>query len=195
MAIEFKEEKSSGSDVEHPIRMNVDPDKEFDEEFKIPKNEDFASTSRANRNHPNPFRTGDYRGYSSGKTNFNAKPGIPAEYQPERKYPASILDLDCALNRRELIENWVTEMSLIIQTDDSLRDDLDLILLLAKHKTAGNVKKFIEGLDWEPHKIDRNGEQFFAVIVSLIYSIFEGTDVAGNLIEELNKKKKRLRSP
>ena len=165
------------------------PKEEFDEEFKIPN--DIFSTSRQ---HPRPFKTWDYTGYSSGKTRFNTKPGILVEYQPERKYAASILDLDCTINRKELIERWVTEMSLIIQTDDNLIDDLDLILLLAKHKTAGNVKKFIESLDWEGYKQNKNGEQFFAIIASFIYSIFEGTDVAGNLISEIEKQKENAKA-
>ena len=84
-------------------------------------------------------------------------------------------------------------MSIIIQTDDNLRDDLDLILLLAKHKTAVNVKKFIESLDWEGYKQNKNGEQFFAIIASFIYSIFEGTDVAGNLITEIEKQKENAK--
>ncbi|TKY55018.1 capsid protein [Spatholobus suberectus] len=118
--------------------------------------------------------------YRSGKTT-GYQTTIPLEYQPTRKYATGILDHDCVNNRRELINQWATEMSLIIQTDDNTRDDLDLMATLVQHKTTGNVRNHMKsGVLEELKSVSQDGETFLKNIVNLIYTHWIGEDYLTN---------------
>ncbi|WBK62459.1 capsid protein [Dregea volubilis virus 2] len=130
--------------------------------------------SRPTRSHTNPYVSGSTRGYSSGKTSGYSRYNIPEEYQPMKKYGgSSMLNIDCATNRRQLIEEWDNEMRLIVQTDDRLRDDFDLILILAQSKVTGNAKLFLEQLDTSGYR-EGSGEDFLRHLTNSLYTLFVG---------------------
>lgn len=142
-------------------------------------------SSYSKKSHSRPYRTGDASGYRSGKTYGNFHTKIPTDYQPEKKWPATILNIDCATNRQELIEAWDNQMRLIIMTDDNLRDDLDLIEVLAKEKTTGVANALIRQVSWAEIKIDKTtgqnvkGEDFLRHITNGLFGVFTGYDYLG----------------
>ncbi|UBN09109.1 coat protein [Metaplexis yellow mottle-associated virus] len=131
--------------------------------------------SRPTRSHSNPYTSGSTKGYSSGRTSGYSRYNIPEEYVPMKKYTGlgKNLDLDCATNRRQLIEAWDNEMRLIVQTDDTLRDDFDLILTLAKNKTIGNARRFLDNLDTSIFR-NGSGEDFLRHLTNSLFTVFIG---------------------
>ncbi|UME39645.1 coat protein [Pueraria virus A] len=134
-----------------------------------------GTSSRPPRSHSNPYTSGSTRGYGSGKTSGYSRYNIPEEYQPMKKLTGATgqLNLDCATNRRELIELWDNEMRLIVQTDDRLRDDFDLIYTLALNKATGNAKKFMENMDTTLFK-SGSGEDYLRHITNSLFTVFVG---------------------
>nr|CCG14715.1 coat protein [Strawberry vein banding virus] len=119
------------------------------------------------------------RGTSSSQPNYT-RYDIPSEYIPNKKTGLTntkSLDLDCASNRRQLIEEWDNEMRLIIKTEKALTNDFDLILTLAKSKTVGNAKQLLESLHTDAFKqASSTGEEFLTTLTDSFYTIFVGTN-------------------
>ena len=119
------------------------------------------------------------RGTSSSQPNYT-RYDIPSEYIPNKKTGLTntkSLDLDCASNRRQLIEEWDNEMRLIIKTEKALTNDFDLILTLAKSKTVGNAKQLLESLHTDAFKqASSTGEEFLTTLTNSFYTIFVGTN-------------------
>nr|QPK39558.1 ORF IV protein [Strawberry vein banding virus] len=119
------------------------------------------------------------RGTSSSRPNYT-RYDIPSEYIPNKKTGLTntkSLDLDCASNRRQLIEEWDNEMRLIIKTEKALTNDFDLILTLAKSKTVGNAKQLLESLHTDAFKqASSTGEEFLTTLTNSFYTIFVGTN-------------------
>lgn len=157
-----------------------EPDEEDRESTYIPHGEGPSRPPR--RSHSHSYRTGDASGYCSGKTSGTFHTKIPMDYQPEKKWASTMLNLNCVTNRKELIEAWDNQMHLIIMTDNELRDDLDLIETLVKEKTIGVARAMVTQVDWTPMKMNPvtkqhvTGEEFLRHITNYLYSVFTGYD-------------------
>ncbi|KAJ9535106.1 LOW QUALITY PROTEIN: hypothetical protein OSB04_un001816 [Centaurea solstitialis] len=95
-------------------------------------------------------------------------------------FGSNILNIDCTANRKELIDIWAQEISLIIQTSDSYQD-CNAVLLLIEHKTTGIVNSFIKNTTWNQRK-DPIGA--FDDILDAIYTMFLGIDLTENKLQE-----------
>lgn len=73
-----------------------------------------ATHQRPYRRHQTPFRTGDTRGTSSGRTRGFTRYNIPEEYQPLKKYSVSHdLNLDCVTIYKYSYEHCVHNIPLM----------------------------------------------------------------------------------
>nr|KAJ0185822.1 hypothetical protein LSAT_V11C900505860 [Lactuca sativa] len=71
----------------------------------------------------------------------------------------NVLNIDCIQDlklRERVVEKWVTEISLILQTNPDEFEKAKNILLLLEHKTDGIVQKFLRKNNWneELHGLD-----------------------------------------
>ncbi|KAM0034006.1 putative caulimovirus coat protein [Helianthus debilis subsp. tardiflorus] len=86
------------------------------------------------------------------------------------------IKIDCIFNldkRKEVIDKWNTEISLIIQTNPEEFSHAKALLLLVEHKSAGIVQNFIKGTTWNE---DLHGEDLFDQIINAIYMMFLDLD-------------------
>nr|QZN83738.1 coat protein [Strawberry vein banding virus]QZN83744.1 coat protein [Strawberry vein banding virus] len=165
-----QEEKLQVLVAKEMIDYSSSEDDEPTRNVKVNIKEEDEETYRPNRKR---------RGNSSSQPNYT-RYDIPQEYIPNRKTGLTntkSLDLDCASNRRQLIEEWDNEMRLIIKTEKALTNDFDLILTLAKSKTVGNAKQLLESLHTEAFKqASTTGEEFLTTLTNSFYTIFVGTN-------------------
>ena len=99
-------------------------------------------------------------------------------------YGSNILNIDGKNNRKELIDKWAQEISLIIQTNSEAYDDYNTVLLLMEHKTTGVVNSLIKNTAWEPVM---NPILAYEKVIDAIYTMFLGINLATNKSLELAK--------
>ena len=115
--------------------------------------------------------------------------GIPNSSQGPNTI--NVLNIDCIQDlklRERVIEKWVTEISLILQTNSEDFEDAKNVLLLMEHKTDGIVQKFLRSNPWNETVLAMHGTDFFDVIINIIYTTFLGLDYYSNKDQTINKK-------
>lgn len=100
----------------------------------------------------------------------------------------NILDIDCKPNRKELIDKWAQEISLIIQTNKEAYEDPKTVLLLIEHKTTGIVNNFIKNTNWTPRL---SSTDTLEDVINALYTIFLGIDLSGNKEKEQERIRNR----
>ena len=99
-------------------------------------------------------------------------------------YGSTILDIDGKTNRKELIDKWAQEISLIIQTNSEAYDDQQTVLLLMEHKTTGIVNSLIKNTTWHPVT---DPILAYENVIDVLYTMFLGINLATNKLIELDK--------
>lgn len=99
-------------------------------------------------------------------------------------YGSNILNIDGKINRKELIDKWAQEISLIIQTNSEAYDDQNTVLLLMEHKSTGVVNSMIKRTTWTPVM---NPLTAYEEVINAIYTLFLGINLVNNKIQELAK--------
>nr|KAJ0227912.1 hypothetical protein LSAT_V11C100050250 [Lactuca sativa] len=100
----------------------------------------------------------------------------------------NVLNIDCIQDlklRERVVEKWVTEISLILQTNPDEFEKAKNVLLLLEHKTDGIVQKFLRNNNWNK---DLHGSDLFDNIIIFIYTTFLGLDYISNKDFTINKK-------
>nr|KAJ0224383.1 hypothetical protein LSAT_V11C100001860 [Lactuca sativa] len=100
----------------------------------------------------------------------------------------NVLNIDCIPDfklRERVIEKWVTEISLILQTNPDEFGNAKNILLLLEHKTDGIVQKFLRNNNWNK---ELHGLDLFDSLINVIYTTFLGIDYVSNKDFTINKK-------
>ncbi|CAH1450662.1 unnamed protein product [Lactuca virosa] len=100
----------------------------------------------------------------------------------------NVLNIDCIQDlklRERVIEKWVTEISLILQTNPDEFGNAKNVLLLLEHKTDGIVQKFLRNNNWNE---ELHGLDLFDSLINVIYTTFLGLDYISNKDFTINKK-------
>ncbi|CAH1418332.1 unnamed protein product [Lactuca virosa] len=100
----------------------------------------------------------------------------------------NILNIDCIQDlklRERVVEKWVTEISLILQTNPDEFEKAKNVLLLLEHKTDGIVQKFLRNNNWNE---DLHGSDLFDNLINVIYTTFLCLDYISNKDFTINKK-------
>ncbi|CAH1436134.1 unnamed protein product [Lactuca virosa] len=100
----------------------------------------------------------------------------------------NVLNIDCIQDlklRERVVEKWVTEISLILQTNPDEFEKAQNVLLLLEHKTDGIVQKFLRNNNWNE---DLHGSDLFDNLINVIYTTFLGLDYISNKDFTINKK-------
>nr|KAJ0188708.1 hypothetical protein LSAT_V11C900505850 [Lactuca sativa] len=87
--------------------------------------------------------------------------------------------------RERVVEKWVTEISLILQTNPDEFEKAKNVLLLLEHKTDGIVQKFLRNNNWNE---ELHGSDLFDNLINVIYTTFLGLDYISNKDFTINKK-------
>nr|BCW03860.1 capsid protein [Cauliflower mosaic virus] len=176
--LELEEDSDSGEepDVEQ-IRM----DRKGEEDSKgkrpmDPKPEDGEGTSR---NHEKKRKVAEDRYF----------PTQPKTIPGQKTSPIGIINIDCQSNRRELIDDWIAEIELIIRTNSEDYQDPDNILLLMEHKSSGIVKELIRSVAWERHT-----GNLVEQVINGMYTMFLGLDYNNNQVAEKTKEKEQAKA-
>ncbi|XP_074360256.1 uncharacterized protein LOC141700375 [Apium graveolens] len=103
----------------------------------------------------------------------------------------NILNIVGKPNRKELIDTWEKEISLIIQTNKDAYDDQNTVLLLIEHKTLGVINNFIKNTTWEPVMSPVTA---FENILDDIYTMFLEINQASDKLQELLRIKEKART-
>ncbi|CAI9259557.1 unnamed protein product [Lactuca saligna] len=112
--------------------------------------------------------------------------GIPNSGQGSNTI--NVLNIDCIQDlklRERVVEKWVTEISLILQTNPDEFEKAKNVLLLLEHKTDGIVQKFLRNNNWNE---EMHGSDLFDNIINVIYTTFLGLDYISNKDFTINKK-------
>nr|KAJ0216629.1 hypothetical protein LSAT_V11C300116250 [Lactuca sativa] len=100
----------------------------------------------------------------------------------------NVLNIDCIQDlklRERVVEKWVTEISLILQTNPDEFEKAKNVLLLLEHKTDGIVQKFLRNNNWNE---ELHGSDLFDNLINVIYTTFLGLDYISNKDFTINKK-------
>ena len=92
----------------------------------------------------------------------------------------NVLNIDCITNLKErkiLLDKWITEISLIIQTNPEDFARGRQVSLLLEHKTDGILQRFIRTSTWN---LDLQGQDLFDQAIKTFYLYFLGIDYAQN---------------
>nr|KAJ0188041.1 hypothetical protein LSAT_V11C900505820 [Lactuca sativa] len=112
--------------------------------------------------------------------------GIPNSGQGPNTINVLNIDYIQDLKLRErVVEKWVTEISLILQTNPDEFEKAKNVLLLLEHKTDGIVQKFLRNNNWNE---ELNGSDLFDNLINVIYTTFLGLDYISNKDFTINKK-------
>src|ERR1044072_2912559 len=79
------------------------------------------------------------------------KYGIPEEYTPKRGviHYRNILNIDCSKNRKEILIEWLNEMTLLVVSKDYEGISKQDIIRLAIYKTSGILRVWLTELKQE----------------------------------------------
>jgi len=103
------------------------------------------------------------------------------------------INIDCIFDfqkRREVIDKWNTEISLIIQSNPDEFVSSKAVLLLIEHKSAGIIQEFIKKTSWNE---DLHGIDTFDTIIKALYVMFLGLDYINNQETENQKEIEKAR--
>lgn len=103
----------------------------------------------------------------------------------------SILDIDYLNDWKKIIDKWVGEMGLIIQTNPDVYNTADKVRSLLEHKSTGNAEEFIKGTSWAARGI---GEEALQEITTALYVVFLGLNYISDRQRELEKQKETAKS-
>ncbi|XP_076910550.1 uncharacterized protein LOC143568235 [Bidens hawaiensis] len=103
------------------------------------------------------------------------------------------IKIDCLFDfgkRKEVIDKWNTEISLIIPSNPEEFSNAEALLLLIEHKSSGIIQDFIKGHVWNE---DLYGEDLFDQIINAMYMMFLGLDFLTNIDQENQKLHEKAR--
>ncbi|MFS7905799.1 putative caulimovirus coat protein [Helianthus anomalus] len=138
-----------------------------------------TTTSSSNKHSNRKKSTEFYMPYHKGIPDFNNNNGSSVTI--------NTIKIDCIFNfnkRKDVIDKWNTEISLIILTNPDELSHAKALLLLVEHKSAGITQDFINGTTWNE---DLHGEDLFDQIINGIYMMFLGIDFMTNKDQESQK--------
>ncbi|CAH1454045.1 unnamed protein product [Lactuca virosa] len=162
--ISEEEVESLSSDIEPNFGMN-----KTEPHFDHPGESSFQCERRKRPKTEQGHRTGSMPYLPTGNPN---------------QFGTKILNIDnIETNRKEVIDRWTSEISLIIQTNKEKYATKESILLLFDHKTSGIVQNFIKNTNCISH----NPMTVFQDMLDAIYMMFLGID----LIEDKANEQKR----
>ncbi|CAH1433727.1 unnamed protein product [Lactuca virosa] len=130
------------------------------------------------------------RGERKKKKNYEFKMPVHNGIPNSGKGPNTInvLNIDYIQDlklRERVIEKWVTEISLILQTNPDEFGNAKNVFLLLEHKTDGIVQKFLRNNNWNE---ELHGLDLFDNLINVIYTTFLGLDYVSNKDFTINKK-------
>lgn len=99
-------------------------------------------------------------------------------------YSSNILNIDGKNNKKELIDKWAQEITLIVQTNSEVYDDQNTVMLLMEHKTTGFVNSIIKNTTWEPVMSPITACEY---VINAIYTLFLGINLVNNKIFKIRK--------
>lgn len=102
------------------------------------------------------------------------------------------LNIDCAENRKQLIDKWAGEIGLIIQTNPEY-DTVEKVRALLEHRTSGIANEFIRNTTWTDPRRTSIGEAL-EEILSAFYAAFLGINYVTDRQNELEKVKNKART-
>nr|WNO44334.1 Capsid protein [Dahlia common mosaic virus] len=139
---------------------------------------------------PHKYRIYDEDTPSSSKNDFfEKKPNFPPKKFgiPTNGLNNNILDIDCITDmniRKQMIDDWLTNLSLIIQSNPTSFEQARQVLILAEHHSRGNVQNFIKKIKWNE---TLSGSKMLDEITQGLYTMFLGLDYISNSINEQQK--------
>lgn len=160
---------------EEDIQNNIKPFK-VEELFE---DEDEPSTSYRRTRKNSEFSMPFHKGIPNSRNSPNA---------------INILNIDCISDlktRKQIIDKWATEISLIIQTNQDDFIKARSVSLLVEHKTSGIVQNFIRNNTWTE---DLHGADLFEAMINIIYTYFLGIDYTSNKLVEIEKRAENART-
>ncbi|CAH1448332.1 unnamed protein product [Lactuca virosa] len=171
--ISEEEVESLSSDIEPNFGMN-----KTEPHFDHPGESSFQSERTKRPKIEQGHRTGSMPDLPTGNPN---------------QFRTNVLNIDnIETNRKEVMDRWTSEISLIIQTNKEKYATKESILLLFDHKTSGIVQNFIKNTNWICH----NPMIVFQDMLDAIYMMFLGIDLiedkANETKREIEKTKSRL---
>nr|XP_043638313.1 uncharacterized protein LOC122609329 [Erigeron canadensis] len=151
-------------------------------EHKINRNQTQASSSKRSS-------------YSNTKSEFSMPyhKGIPNSNNNGNSQPIDTIKIDCIFDferRKEIIDKWNTEISLIIQSNPNEFSHARTVLLLVEHKSSGIIQNMIKGTNWN---IDLHGGDLYYQIIGAIYMMFLGLDFVTNRDQENGRIQEKAR--
>lgn len=84
------------------------------------------------------------------------------------------LNLDCNKDRKRDISVWLNEISLLIQTQPEAFDTPEKVILLAEHKSSGNLNRYLKNVSWRTQGI--TPVNTLNIIAQAVYLAFLGLD-------------------
>jgi len=151
-----------------------------------PKTEDDESSEEEPIKHN--LKSGQFKASSSTYNSYKNKnvefsmsyhKGIPNPNDGS-SCPIDTIKIDCIFDfekRKDVIDKWTTEISLIIQSNPEEFSRASAVLLLIEHKSAGIIQVFIKRTTWNE---DLHGEDLFEQIINALYMMFLGLDYLNN---------------
>ncbi|KAJ0570140.1 putative caulimovirus coat protein [Helianthus annuus] len=138
-----------------------------------------ANSSNSNKRSYRNMNTEFSMPYHKGIPDFNNNNGSSAT--------TNTIKINCIFNfnkRKDLIDKWNTEISLIIQTNPEEFSHAKALLLLVEHKSVVVIQDFIKGTTWNE---DLHGEDLFDQIINAIYMMFLVLDFMTDKDQESQK--------
>lgn len=126
------------------------------------------------------------------RTGFDVK--FDSKSAPSTSFGFNSLNIDCDRNRKQSIERWLNEISLLIQTQPDSFDTPEKVILLAEHKSTGNLNKYIKNITWNTK--DKSPTETLDIIATAIFLSFLGVDLITDRTKEakaiLDKAEERM---
>nr|WNH14472.1 coat protein [Physostegia virginiana caulimovirus 1] len=186
---EEESEEESLPEEEEEIQNQSDDEESSDDESKV--------HIRMNRQDPeDPIFPKKEEGETSaaGAKKRKAQKPIFMPQKPKmvqgNNLDSSILNIDCQDNRKELIDRWAGEMSLIIQTNPDAYSSDAKVRSLLEHKSVGIVESFIKKTTW----VNTDPEGALRQVIEALYSSFLGLNFINDKDAELEKLKTKAKN-
>ena len=164
--IEPQTESEDSENDDLPPRQNINPVK-FEDMDKTEPSHRYSNTRQSEFKMP----------FHRGIPNKDNRPPIAI----------GIINIDCIYDlkdRQIVMDRWINEISLIIQTNQNDFENSKAVLLLVEHKSEGIIKNFLKTTRWQE---DLHGLDLFDNIVNAFYLIFLGLDYVHNKEHEIGK--------
>nr|WNO44374.1 Capsid protein [Dahlia mosaic virus] len=124
-------------------------------------------------------------------TFYETKPKFPRHFEMPSNSGTSkeinTINIDCIPDldfRKKILDKWLTEISLTIQTNSKEFTTARAVLTLLEHKSGGNIKTFIKKALWDENQ---TGPQVLDEATKGLYTMFLGLDYVSNALEQEQK--------